>query len=414
MKTRAGFSGVMLTGSLLLAVPAAPAAAQESPVLLEGAKVFTGRGEFDDNLQILIQGGKILAIGKQVPVPATDDLERLDLSGKWLTPGLVDGNTSLGLPSAHENEESSEITPHLRVLDAVDPASPDFRRAVRDGVTTAYISPGGKNVFGGLGAVCKTAGSARLLRERCGVRMTLGLMPSSGNRSFRTRGSPTSIYYRRPTARMGTIWEIRKAFYDAMDRRETRIGPTVEPSAATQVLIDALDRKIDVRTMARSDQDIRTAVRLAEEFGIKIVLDGAQEAYYALDYIVAAKMPVIAAPPSLATAADGATPHLDTLALLSGAGVPVAIQTGQATGSAAALPLIREATFAVRGGMSRRAALEAVTSVPATLLGVADRIGSLEKGKDADVVIWSRHPLHPSSRAERIYVDGIDVTDTDK
>ena len=380
---------------------AAGANAQDKTTAIRGARVFTGKGEFQKDVTIVISGGKIQAIGKGIAIP--DGAETIDATGRWITPGLIDANTSLGLPSSHENEQSNEITPHIPVRHAINPEAPDMKRALKSGVTTAYIAPGGLNVFGGLGCIYKTAGKARMLKDESGTRMTLGNMPGQGNMPFRTYGTPSSMYFRRPNNRMGVIWEVRRAFYDAMNAKETQIGPVQQPSAATRVLIDALDGKRIVRTTAFKDQDIRTALRLADEFGIKIVIDGAVEAYAALDYLVAAGVPVVASPPSLSSGGEGSTPHLDTLKLLSEAGVKIAIQTGNGQG---ALDLVREAAWAVRGGMKRSAALEAITSTPAEILGVADRVGTLAKGKDADLVVWSRHPLSLASRAERVFVDG--------
>lgn len=377
--------------------------AQDS-YLLAGAKVFTGGGEFQEGLMILIKNGKIAKVG---PDLQDANAVRLDLAGRYITPGLVDANTSLGLPKAHVNEEYTETTPHIRILDAVDPDAYAFKRALENGVTTVYVSPGGRNVFGGLGVIMKTHGKdleSRIVKRDSGLRMTLGTMPSSGNRGFRGFGGlRPNVFMRRPSSRMGVIWEIRRKFYEAEDARVSGLRATDEISAATQVLIDALDKKITVRTMARTDQDIRTALRLAKEFGIKITLDECTEAYQSLDYIVAAKIPVIAGPPSLTSAGDGAKPHLDTLKLLSDAGVPVAIQTGQDLG---ALPLVQEAGFAVKYGMTRDKALLAVSLVPAEILGISDRVGSIEQDKDADIVVWSRHPLSPVSRTELVFVSG--------
>jgi imidazolonepropionase-like amidohydrolase len=393
---------------VLAVLPCVSLPGQETPVVLKGASVFTGSGEFQEGLTIVLSGGKVTAIGKDVVEPAGATV--LDLAGQFVTPGLVDANTALGLPQAHENEESAEVTPQIRILDAIDPASPQFAQVLRDGVTTAYVSPGGRNVLGGLGVVLKTLGKdleARVVRNDADLRMTLGNMPAAGNSPFRGLGAGANMFFRRPTNRMGVIWEVRRAFYDAMDARETRPGPLAEPDAGTRVLIDALDKKIAVRTTARHDQDIRTALRLAEEFGLRIVLDEAVESWQALDYIVAAKVPVVAAPPSLPRADDSAKPHLDTLALLARAGVPVAIATGPGASGLRALPLVREAAFAVGGGMPREAALAAVTSVPAMILGIGDRVGSLAPGRDADVVVWSRHPLSLGSRVARVFVDGV-------
>ncbi len=375
--------------------------AQERPLLLEGAKVFTGDGDFRDGLSILVEDGKIKAVGADIDVPA--GAERLDLRGRWVTPGLIDGNTSLGLPRSHENEESSEVTPQIRVRDAIDLGASDFRLALREGVTAACVSPGGRNVFGGLDVVVKTAGGplgAKVLKEGTGLRVTLGQMPAAGNRTFRG-GRPDSIYIRRPTTRMGVIWEIRRAFYEADRKRESFTGK--EPDRATRILLDALDRKLQVRMTAHSDQDLRTALRLQREFGIRIVLDEAVDAYYLVDVLAAAGFPVVCAPPTVPSAPDQAEPHLDTPALLAKAGVKVVLETGQGLASE---PLIREAAFAVRGGMPRAAALAAVTSRAAEVLGVADRIGRLAPGRDADLVVWSDHPLRLGARPLAVRIEG--------
>ncbi len=388
---------------LVLSILLAPAFlhGQTSPLLLRGARVFTGEGPFREGLSILVDGGKIRAVGKDLPAPKGARI--LDLEGTWITPGLIDGNTSLGLPSPHENEESSEVTPQIKVSEGLDLGSADFRFALHGGVTTACVSPGGKNVFGGLDVLVKTAGGpegARIFKDAVGLRITLGTMPGMGNLAFRG-GRSDSMYFRRPTTRMGTIWEIRRAFYEAQKNRESFTGK--EPDRATRVLLAALDHKIMVRMTARSDADLRTALRLAREFKLRLVLDEAVDAYYLCDVLAAAGFPVIAAPPSVPQAGDQATPHLDTIALLAKAGVKVALQTGQGLGAQA---LIREAAFAVRGGLPRTKALEAVTSVAAEVLGVEDRVGRLAKGLDADIVVWSAPPLRLGSRPLRIYIEG--------
>ncbi len=371
-------------------------------LLLKGAKVFTGKGPFQEGLQILVVDGKIQKVGKDL---SAENSTVVDVSGKWITPGLVDANTSLGLATTHTNEQSNETTPHIPILDAIDPRAANFKRALGMGVTSAYVSPGGMNVFGGLGVVLKTAGpqlSERIILDKTGLRMTLGAMASSGNRSFRG-GNPDSMFYRRPTSRMGVIWEIRSQFYKADAKRASGQGFDPEKDPATRTLIAALDGKLTVRTTARTDQDIRTALRLAEEFGIRIAIDEGTEAYNSLDQIAAAGVPVIASPPSVSQHPDRAERHLDTIKLLADAGVVVAIQTGQGLG---ALPLIREASFAVRYGLPRERALEAVTSVPAEILGVSDRVGSLKEGLDADIVVWDLNPLSVFSRPESVYVGG--------
>jgi imidazolonepropionase-like amidohydrolase len=378
--------------------------AQQAPVVLQNATVFTGSGPATTNGYVVFQGGRITALGSgEAKVPGA---RVIDVQGAWITPGLVDPNTSLGLPSAHENEESDEITPQIQILDAVDPESSDFVDALENGVTTVYVAPGGNNVFGGLGVVLKSAGDG--LRSRI-VKRESGLKVTIGDRAFRTNraprfGTPVSLYSRRPTTRMGSIWEVRNAFYKAMKRGSGEQVNMREDKLV--VLRRALDKKLKVRMTAGQEHDIRTVLRLAAEFDLDVVLDGGSEAYYVLDYISAAKIPVVLTPPSLNSDGEGSRLQLDTAALLAKRGVPLALQTGQGTG---ALALVHEAAFAVRHGLPREVALAAITSVPARVLGVDDRVGTLAKDRDADIVVWSGHPLRSTTRVQHVFVEGRQV-----
>ncbi len=347
----------LLFPALFAALLCAPTKAQDKAIVIRGAHVFTGEGGFVQGVAVRIVGGKIDAIGK-IDSPVSDQV--IDAKGLYLTPGLIDANTALGLPSAEENEQSDEVTPAIQVKDAIDLKSPAFGFALRGGVTTACVSPGGFNVIGGLDAILKTGGplGERLVKTGSGLRITLGQLPGMGNRPPRW-GKPTSMYTRRPTTRMGTIWEIRRAFYKAMKYRDTKARK--EPDRGTRVLINVLQGKVGCRMTARSDQDLRTAIRLAKEFGLKIIIDGGVESYFVLDQIQKAGFPILLTAPSQNRAPDGATPHLDTAALLANKGIRFAIQTGRGMTN---LPLIQEAAFAVRGGLSREQALQAITAVP--------------------------------------------------
>jgi imidazolonepropionase-like amidohydrolase len=389
----------LLFPAFLAAFLCAPAESQEKPLVIRGAQVFNGEGAFMKGVTVRLVNGKIDAIGKVEALP-TDQI--IEAKGLFLTPGLINANTALGLPSAQENEQSEEVTPAIQVKDAIDLESPAFRFALQGGVTTACVSPGGYNVIGGLDAILKTGGplGERLLKSGSGLRVTLGQLPGMGNRPPRW-GKPTSMYNRRPTTRMGTIWEIRRAFYKAQKYRDTKARK--QPDRGTRVLINTLQGKIRCRMTARSDQDLRTALRLAKEFGLKIVIDGGVESYFVLDRIQKAGFPILLTAPSQNHSPDGATPHLDTAALLAKKGIRFAIQTGRGM---TPLSLIQEAAFAVRGGLSRDQAMAAITSVPADILGIADRVGRIKKNLDADLVLWSGHPLSLGSHPIRVLISG--------
>lgn len=385
---------------------AAAATAQDTITVLRGARVLTGTGQVIEDGVVTMAGGKIVAVGDaKLEVPGGAVI--VDCAGKVITPGLVDASTTLGI-AGDANEQGDEITAAVSVLDALDPRDKGLARALRAGVTTVQVNPGNKNVIGGLGAVVKTFGDSverMLVREDSGLRLTMGAEPSGGNRASRG-GTPASIYYRRPTTRMGVVWETRQAFYRAIAYQEQKTIPNAPPppvDADLEVLLRALRGELIVRTTARAEQDIRTAIRLANEFGYKTVLDESTEAWSVLDAIVAANVPVLLASPSRGIAGDGAEVRWATARLLAQRGVPFAICSGADAG---ALDLGREAMFAVRFGLDPGIALRSVTSEAARLLAVEDRVGSLSAGLDADVVLWSGDPFDPTSSVLSVWVGG--------
>ncbi|MBX3465071.1 MAG: amidohydrolase family protein [Planctomycetes bacterium] len=393
----------------LLASTAALAAQGQATAYL-GARILPGGGPPIENGVLVVAGGKIVAVGGQgTAVPA--GAATVDCAGRTITPGLIDASFRGGAALADLNEQGEEVTPHLRALDCLDPDDPAFARALAAGVTTVHVMPGTRNVIGGLGCVVKTAGAepaARVLKDAASLRIVMGAEPSMGNRAIRG-GRVDSIYYRRPTTRMGVVWEVRKAFHDARQALEQSVGAAPSPpSPGREVLARVLRGELTAYTTARSEQDIRTALRIAAEFGYQTVIDEAQDAYVVADELAAAKVTVLLGAPSAPQvagpgSADGAEPRYATARLLAERGIPFVITTGS---NFAALDLVREAMFAARNGMSVAQALDAVTIAPARLLGIDGRTGSLAPGKDADFVVWSHDPLDPAAVAESVHIDG--------
>jgi len=395
---------------LILAFAAlAPATTgQETITVLKGAKVYpVSRPAIEDGV-VVLAGGVIQVVGdRDTSIPQNANV--IDCTGLVITPGLIDAATTLGVSSTDANEQSDEVTPHMHIVDAIDPADKAFGRALHGGVTTVQVSPGGRNVIGGLGAVLKTHGDTvadMLMRDEASLTVTMGSEPSSGNRAIRG-GTPTGLYYRRPTTRMGVVWELRKAMYDAQAYREEKtLGDSEAPPVedpGMEVLLRALDKKLQVRTSAMAEQDIRTALRLAEEFGYDTVLEEVTEAYQVADALAEAKVKVIFGAPSAEVGRDGARPKMHTLNLLAERSVPFAIASGRLVGTE---DLAREAMFAMRHGLDRARALASVTIIPAEILGVSDRVGSLAAGKDADLVLWTGEPFGALTTAEAVYVRG--------
>ena len=250
-----------------------------------------------------------------------------------------------------------------------------------------------------------------LVREDSGLRLTMGGEPSRGNRPIRG-GTPVGIHYRRPTTRMGVVWETRSAFYAAKAWMEQQTDPDAPPEATRvdpglEVLARALRGEVLVRTTARAEQDIRTALRLMDEFGYRTLVEEATEAWRVVDELKEHGVSVLVSAPSRENAADGAEVRYHTLTLLARAEVPFAICSGA---DDAPLPLVHEAMFAVRYGLPADTALAAVTLRAAEILEIEDRVGSLQPGRDADLVLWTGSPFDPTTRLHAVYVGGEEVT----
>lgn len=354
----------------------------EPPIALTGARILDGTGRIFENGTIVIHQGRILSVeeGRRIPEGARVE----DLAGRWVIPGLIEAAGTTGV-SGPANEDSAEITPGLRILDAVDTGHPEFRRARERGVTTVFVAPGNRNVIGGLGAVFKTDG--QVLVPEAALKATLGSGPSAGN--FPPRGVPATFFARRPTTRMGVVWEFRKAFEDAREGR----GEGAEP------LNRVLQGKLSLRIAASESADVESALDLARELKLGVVLEEAGEAWRRAAELAAAKVPVLLRPAlRIGTAGE---PRLDAFVLLLRAGVVTGLLP--ADGS----DLRITAAMTMKHGASRDEALKAVTRVPAAILGLGARIGALEPGKDADLAVYSGDPFEVSTKVERVMINGI-------
>ncbi len=399
---------------LALAALGATLAAQQQTTVYTGARILPGSRTAIENGVLVTAGGKVLLVGgPSTAVP--DGAVTVDCAGRTITAGLIDASFRGGADANDLNEQGDEVTPQMRVLDSLDPEDRSFARARETGVTTVHVMPGTRNVIGGLGCIVKTFGSdpaTMVLKAEASLRIVMGAEPSMGNRAIRG-GRVDSIYYRRPTTRMGVVWEVRKAFYDAKAAVELTLGTAPPPaSPGREVLARVLRGELTAYTTARSEQDIRTALRIAAEFGYQTVIDEAQDAYLVADELAAAKVTVLLGAPSAAqvtgpAGADGADPRYVTARMLADRGIPFVITTGT---NMAALDLVREAMFAARNGVPAATALDAVTIAPARLLGIDARTGSLAPGKDADFVVWSHDPLDPAAVAVSVYIDGNPVS----
>ncbi len=370
-------------------------------------KVYTGSGEVLENALIRVADGKIAAIlpGRSAPKDG--------LTAEAVTAGMIDASVRInaGLWSV---EQSTEVQAHRSIADSIDIFDYRWLRAARSGVTTVYLAPLDRNVVGGEGLALKTAGAesveARKLDGHRIVRGAIGTEPSRGNSA--AFGRPTSFFNRRPTTRMGVEWEWRKAFFDAVAAQRL---PEREFEGA-DVMREILAGKVRLCIQAWATQDIRTAVFLKEEmkregFGeIDLIIDAGAEAWKEPQLLVRTGTSVILPPlPGSGRTTDSAFMAVNTAKILVDAGIDVALSSHGARAADERLSV--QAGHAMRGGLTLEQALAAVTTTPAKLLGVEGRVGTVEVGKDADLVLWSGTPFEATARVSGVLVDGALVLD---
>lgn len=375
-------------------------------------RVYTGTGANYDAGMVGVGGGQISMVA---PSRGSDD-ENPDLILRCyaVTPGLVDASVRI-TKGPSSVEQSNEIQPDMRVSSSLDPFAIEWDRQMRNGVTTVLVNPPDSNVIGGLSVALKTAGGdtikARTIKDDAVLRGSMGSEPSRGNHPAFQR--PTDFYARRPTTRMGVEWEWRKAFYDAAAaaRDSKRAFP------GSERLTQVLKGELTVAIQAWATQDIRTAVFLKEEIesqaefkdGLnkpRFFLDAAAEAWKEPQLLVRSRIPVVLPPfPASGRTRDNAFMAWNVAEELRKEGIPFALSSHGSAAPENALAM--QAGYAMQGGLPFEAALAAVTSTPARLMGVADRVGTLEVGKDADLVLWNGQPFEPSSRVIAVIVDGV-------
>ena len=384
-------------------------------VAIVGGRVVPVTGDPVPGGTVITENGKITAVGAGLAVPPGAQV--IDASGGWVLPGLIDAHVHLGVHEEGDgwagndtNEKMEPVIPQARAIDAINPADIGFRDAITGGVLAVNVNPGSSNPVGGQTAAVKCWGRTveeMLLRAPSGMKSALGENPK------RTHGEKGHL----PSTRLGTAAVIRGAFVDAdnylrriadQQRRPEDRRKLVDRDLKLEALGMVLRREIPWRQHCHRADDIATAIRIAEEFGYRLVIDHGTEAYLIADIIAAKGIPVIIGP--LLTSRSKVELRYRTVSSpgkLASAGVTIAITTDHPV-----VPiqyLIHQATVAVREGLDPRDALESLTINPARILGIEDRLGSIEPGKDADLAIWSGDPLDASSRVTRALINGAEV-----
>lgn len=357
---------------------------------------------------VLVEDGKIKKLGEIKPTRST---EVIDLKGKFLLPGFIDAHAHIGLypeglghTESEGNEMTDPITAHLQAIDAFYPEDESIKKALAGGVTTAFVVMGSGNPVGGVGFVAKFKGKTALdmcLVNPAGVKMALG-------------ENPKRVYSEKkmmPTTRMGTAAVIRTFLLksaDYMKKKEQAMKegkPFLERDPKYEIGEKLLKRELPARIHAHRVDDIVTAIRLAEEFNLKIVLEHCTEGYKIADMLASKGIPVVAGPlMTFATKLELRHMTMEALKILVEKGVLVALMCDHPV-----IPLefaSVQAAAAMRYGVREEDLLKMLTINPAKILNLEQRIGSIEVGKDADLVVWSGHPFDMKSVAEQVYIEG--------
>ena len=374
-------------------------------LLIKNGHIKTMAGPDIENGCILLDGGKISAVGKTVKAPA--DAEVIDAGGRLVTPGCVEAHCHIGLDNegmgweGHDyNEIVEPVTPQLRAIDSINPQDEAFGLALRGGVTTAVTGPGSANVIGGTFVAIKLYGKRvdnMVVKNPVAMKCAFGENPKRCYSNLK----------KSPQTRMATAALLRETLFKTrryMQDKENGKDPAFDMKL--EAMIPVLKGEIPLKAHAHRADDILTSIRIANEFGVRITLDHCTDGALIADELAKEGKPAFVGPTMGGKSKiELQNKSFDTPRTLHEAGVPIAIITDAPVIPLQYLPMC--AGLAAKAGLDIEEAWHAITINSATLTGIGDRVGSLEVGKDADVVIWDGNPLTDIGSASFVtVVDG--------
>jgi imidazolonepropionase-like amidohydrolase len=422
---------------LLLLISPLPFQAQTNPIALKNAKLLTITHGVIENGSVIMQNGKITAVGASNSVTIPPDAKIIDATGMTIYPGLIDSETSLGLTEiSAENmtndmiELSDEIMPHMHTADAFHAESALIPVARLNGITNAVIAPGGADTLPGQDSFIQLAGNSAT--EMLLIRDNAMPLNFTGDERRNKGGFEKSKY---PSTRMGLAAQLRQAFIDAQDykakwgeydRKKSNAGQNQKNNnkdkesdpappkrdLKLEALIPYLEGKKIIVLAAQSPSDLQTAVGLANEFHLKFVLNHIAHSQPVLDYVASLKVPVIVGPIYEAPKEDERYDAVYSLpAQLYKRGVKILFASYSAH-NVRNLP--DAAGFATAFGLPYDEALKAITINPAEVWGVADQLGSLDVGKTANIVVANGDPLDVKTDVKQVFIQGREVPMTSR
>ncbi len=378
-----------------------------SRIFIKNGKIMTMADLVHEHGSILLEEGKIQAVGKIQIDEKKEDLTVIDAKGNWVMPGLMEAHCHIGISEEKKgmegddcNENVEPVTPWLRGIDAINPMDAAFDDAVRAGITTVMAGPGSSNVVGGQFAVIKTKGRCiddLILKAPAAMKVAFGENPKV---NYSGQG-------KMPVTRMSIAGMLRQEIFAAKQYLENKESnaENFEEDFQYESWIPVLKKEIPIKAHVHRADDIFTALRIAKEFDLNITLDHCSEGHLIAEAIAKSGAPAIVGPDFASrNKIEVQNMAFKTAGILQKAGTLVAITTDHPVSIIKSLPLC--AGMAVKAGLPLEEGLKAITINPAVICGVEDRVGSLEAGKDADVVIFSGNPMEVFTETLCTIIDG--------
>jgi len=365
-------------------------------IVIKNGYIRTMSGENFENGQIIIEDGKIKAVGNNLELP--EEAEVIDAKGYLVAPGFIDAHCHIGMweegigfEGEDGNEDVEPITPQLRAIDAINPMDQGFQDAIEGGVTTAITGPGSANVIGGTFLAMKTFGKRvddMVIKDPIAMKIAFG-------------ENPKRVYdeqHKSPVTRMGVAALLRETLYEAKQYMEDLEASAEDPDRKPDfdlkmhAMLPVMKKEIPLKAHAHRADDIFTALRIAKEFDLDITLDHCTEGHLIVEELALAKKPCLVGPSFGARSKyELKNKSFETPKILVDAGIKIAIITDSNVIPIQHINMC--AGMAVKAGLSENEAWKAITINPAEIAGIANRVGSIEVGKDADIVIFKGNPL---------------------
>lgn len=374
-------------------------------MLIKNGLINDGVNEKPYRSDIKVENGKIVKIGKNLK--ATNKEKTIDAKGLNVYPGLVDAHCHIGLDGygigferSDCNEYTNPVTPELRGIDGINPLDPTFKKAREAGVTTVCTGPGSANVLGGTFTSLKTVGDRvdnMIVKKEVAMKCAFGENPK---RCYKEKAT---------SSRMGVAAVLRETLFKAkeyMNKKES--GKDVNFDMKLEALIPVLKKQIPLKAHAHAADDIFTAIRIAKEFDVNLTLEHVTEGHLIANELAKEPYPMAVGPTlTHATKFELKDKSWKTPKVLAEKGCLVSIITDSPVIPEQYLPLC--ASLAMQAGLDRFMALKAITINPAKHIGVEDRVGSIEVGKDADIILVKGDLFDINHTVETVFIDGVKV-----